>query len=599
MLRCLPGHPGHIQETLCDRLWVCASPLLRLGDQRALVAAEGFVAGDGLREALVATAQTPSYVSAPQGHYALLCADLQAGSLALLRSLSGGEHLYYARVGQLVLFAASVRPLLAHPQMSRRLNRAVIDEVLLTGLTTFGHETLHRGVDEVLPGHVVILSDRIGKQRWHSREALRSPSGSPAALAAEFREALCSAVAMSVGRQRPVAIALSGGIDSSAVAAAAVEVVGADAIEAFTYEFDDPTHDTETHFAAAVCQRLGIRRHHVFRISFDAFLAAIPEMVWRSESFVHWPKAFMLPIARHIGARGHSQYLTGFGIGSHMSYLRELAGVLHWLPAPQKSLSYWRSARFDCWNWSRHLVRLHPGLEPPHPRLYLLLVRLLHHAGVITDVAAFFPPAMQPLLEQRRDINALEPELAQASLLERLQLVAFSHLISCIDVTRSEKASREVGVCRVSPAHFAGCIPYAYFPIEPPPRLWSPGRRLRPGKYLLRHAYRNVLPESVLFRQKSWLDAVASPHWLRSGRLAMLRALPEFPSAFRRFGPGYHAAVQCWEPHSILATGLAFRLWERIFVEDEVSANPPTWAALLAGSSFRARGQDATVDPSS
>ena len=60
----------------------------------------------------------------------------------------------------------------------------------------------------------------------------------------------------------------------------------------------------------------------------------------------------------------------------------------------------------------------------------------------------------------------------------------------------------------------------------------------------------------------------------------MLTALPSFPADVERFGAGYLRAVRFWEPEAILATGLAFRLWERIFLEQAPTLEPPTWQTI-------------------
>jgi asparagine synthetase B (glutamine-hydrolysing) len=548
------------------RLWAPAPRRLRGG----WAAAAGFLAGrglDGLEEDPEALAE---------GHYVQAwCGEARA---ELSRGLSGGERLYYARLGPLVLFASSVRPLLVHPQIGRRLRAAVVDDVLLSGLTLFGPQTLHDGVCEVLAGCALTLADGVSAQRWQRPEDLRSPEGDPTTLARALREQLTEAVVAAAGRDRPVTVALSGGIDSSAVAAAAVDAFGAEGVEAITYEFDDPEHSTELRYARLVAERLGINRHHAFKLDPAAYLRAIPEIVWRSESLVHWPKAFMLLAAREVRRRGRDRYLTGFGFGSHTAYLQELGRALE--RSPRLATAHWREARFGFGRTPDHIARLHPALEPPHPRLYYLLVRALEREGLIKDVRAFFPEPLWPLLERPPGPERAEPEADSPALGRRLQLRAFAHLLSCIDVTRSERASRELGVARVAPGHFRRVIRYAYFPPSPPPRLYSEARGLRPGKLLLRLAFEDSLPREVVYRVKSWGDAVAGDGWLRRGRVRMLEALRGFPDDAERYGPGYARAIRWWEPRSILATSLAMRLWERMFIERSPGSAPPTWEEL-------------------
>ncbi|HHO50051.1 MAG TPA: asparagine synthetase B family protein [Deltaproteobacteria bacterium] len=551
------------------RLWARRERSVSCGPRQ--LAAEGFLVEPGLARLV----DDPCAI--PEGH--LVWASCTPDRVQLCRSLSGGERLYLARLGPLVVFASSIRPLLAHPRLHRGLNEAVLDEVLHSGLTLFGPGTLHRGIDEVLAGCAVTLSDTIEPQRWLQDDVLRSPEGDLDQLGVAFREALIESVVEAAGPQRPVTVALSGGIDSSAIAAAAVEAFGADGVEAITYEFSDPEHSTEVHWARTVADHLGIGSHHVFGLDPRAYLEAIPEIIWRSESLTHWPKAFMLLVAREVARRGRDRYLTGFGIGSHTAYLADLARALERGIPPGLCLGHWRSARFGASAVPDWIGRLHPALEPPHPRLYYLLVQLLRQQGWISDPQRFFPEALRPLLQRPPSVPSA-PGLERQPLERQLQLAAFAHLASCIDVTRSEKASRELGVYRISPAHFRRCIGYAYFPVQPTPRLWSADRSLRPGKLLLRRGFRGILPDEVLFRVKSWGDAVASDGWLRHGRTLMLAASPSFPADAERYGAGYAAAVRWWEAYAILATGLALRTWERMFIEMPVRDTPPTWREL-------------------
>jgi len=564
------GGAAH-RELAGGRLWLSAPQAEVVEGNHTAIAGTGVFAGDGLRSALAAGIT-------PEGHFSVIRHDRVADTLVLYRSQSGGERLYVAPLGGGVIgFATSIWPLIA--VVGARLERTVLDEVLLTGLTMTGTESLHEGISEVLPGHEVTLGDAMSPQRLRHPEILRAPVGDPATLAREFRRHLTEAVAAGAGPDRPVCVALSGGIDSSAIAAAAVDAFGADAVHAITYEFDDVGHSTEVGYAKQVADKLGIRRHHVFPLRVDDYLQAIPEMVYRSESLVHWPKAFMLLVAREVKRLGHDRYLTGFGIGSHMGYLDELSrGLRH---GSHPVLAPWKTSRFTHRRWPDLLARLHPAFEPPHPRLYYLLVRLLAARGSIRDVASMYPGDVAPLVRAPRSIDA---ERA-VPLVTWLQRQAFARGIACIDVTRSEKASRELGVYRVSPAHFDRCIPYAHFPIEPRPRLYSTARTLRPGKLLLRLAYRGILPDDVLYRVKSWGDAVASDRWLRAGRRLMLGVLPGFPGDLAGYGEHYPAAVRAWESRSILASSLALRLWMRMFVELPQADSPPTWQSLWASLS--------------
>ena len=199
-----------------------------------------------------------------------------------------------------------------------------------------------------------------------------------------------------------------------------------------------------------------------------------------------------------------------------MGSFEELARVLPFIPFPGHLLLYWKLARTKKWSWLRHLERLHPGLEPPHPRLFHLLLAVLQARGIIKDSLRFYPSSMKTLISWS-GTPSVENRFLDMGLEEHLRHHSFAHLISCIDVTRWEKVLREIGVLRLSPAHFSVALPGSYLPARPSPGAWSADRRLRPGKLLLREAMKGVLPESVLYRKKSWADAVVSPRWYRAG----------------------------------------------------------------------------------
>ena len=284
MLECLPEFPRQVLEFESDRIWLCgpSDKLVQVG--QVCLAAEGWLGpgNEGRRvhlEALEAARAGTEQALVLEGQYVAAYADANLGALTLVRSPSGGERLYYTQLGDLVLFAASVKPLLACPLVSRNLNLSAVNEVLLTGLPNFGYGTLFDGVNEVLPGHAVTIRRTVGLQAWCIDKALRSKEGPPERLAREFREGLNQAVHNAIGLQRPVAVALSGGIDSSAIAAAAVEAVGSNGVHAFTWKFDDPRHPTETHYAEEVVRRLGIRHHHIFKVTLQDFLRDIPEVI--------------------------------------------------------------------------------------------------------------------------------------------------------------------------------------------------------------------------------------------------------------------------------------------------------------------------------
>lgn len=515
---------------------------------------------------------------APPGHASVASIGPQGSSLVLSRGLTGGERLYYADVGDTVLFAGSLRYLLAHPAIQPRLSAARVPETLLTGLTLFGEGTLVSGINEVKPGHTLVWSDHGCEDRWHGPDLMAEPEGeSDPDLARSFHDALMEGIESSIGTTRPVAVTLSGGIDSSAIAALAVEAYGADNVQAFTYEFDDPAHPCETPYAEAVCRRLGIRQHHVFRLSFAKFLTDIPETLWRTEAVSHWPKAYNLQLIETLRAHGFDRVLTGFGIGSHMGYFDDLA---HCLAAmPRATVAPWPFESTRHGRWLRIIERAHPGLAFPGWRLLLPFLWVLRERGYLTSLARFYPNDAKPIADAVPIAAGAEAQwVRDGSLTAVLRQLSFDRMFSCVDVTRWEKLFRERGVMRISPAHYAKALPFAYLPPGPR-RLWTEGRALRPGKLLLRKMMEGTLPDDVLYRKKSWADAVISPRWFEAGARWMAANVAA-ADPLAEVVPTLVESADRWDRRAPQASVTALRFWHRMFLDGHLGNCVPTWSSV-------------------
>ena len=164
---------------------------------------------------------------------------------------------------------------------------------------------------------------------------------------------------------------------------------------------------------------------------------------------------------------------------------------------------------------------------------------------------------------------------------EQLQHQAFAHLLSCIDVTRWEQPLRELGLLRLSPAHYASVLPYAYLPYAPGPRHFSADRMLRPGKHLLRLGFAGDIPEAVRTRRKYWGDAVASPAWLKAGLTWMRASLGESPYAALPLPAELHNTLAAWDRRAPQAPGTALAFWQRVVLQSG-QLEVPEWSDLLA-----------------
>ena len=164
---------------------------------------------------------------------------------------------------------------------------------------------------------------------WESGKTTIAPywtSPEPEATSEPFEAAATrfwSEFVEAVGRHRrsdvPLGVFLSGGVDSSSVAAAVAEWQSASTIRTFSIGFDDPTFD-ESHHARAVAAQLGTD-HRERRFSADDVLRLLPEVGgWLDEPFGDasiLPTHLLSRFAREevtvaLGGDGADELLAGY-----------------------------------------------------------------------------------------------------------------------------------------------------------------------------------------------------------------------------------------------------------------------------------------------
>jgi asparagine synthase (glutamine-hydrolysing) len=147
------------------------------------------------------------------------------GDLTLARDGIGERTLYYAEVGGGLLFASSIRDLLASGRIDRALCLSAVANYLSCAYLP-GRQTMVRGVFELLPGETLRWRQgRITRHRyWHLPPEVDEGLG-PRQLRDELRAVLHRAVARRLPVGEPAGAFLSGGLDSSLVVALASTIV--------------------------------------------------------------------------------------------------------------------------------------------------------------------------------------------------------------------------------------------------------------------------------------------------------------------------------------------------------------------------------------
>lgn len=437
------------------------------------------------------------------GMFALAVWDAERRRLVLARDRMGEKPLYWAISEGLLLFASELRSVLAHPAAPRGIDLVSLSQYLALEYVPAPRSTI-RGVQKLEPATALVLEDgRVRTIRYWSPPAgprREGPVPSFRAAASALRGRLEEAVRSRLVSDVPLGVFLSGGIDSSTVAALAAR---RGPVDTFSIGFDEPSFDESAH-ARAVARHIGSRHHErVLRA------AEMPELVPRLGTVLDEPigDASIVPtrllcaFAREtvtvaLGGDGGDELFAGYpmhAVQPLASLARRvpgtvrsaIAGAIRRLPVSHRNFS----PGFKASTFMRGA-----GERPP-----------LNH---VLWMSSFSPAEQQALLTPEvleqvdpadtafAPVNAAWELSAGAPLLLRaMHLDATTYLPNDI-LTKVDRAGMSVALEVRAPflardvVQFALALPAGYHM-----------RGLR-GKRLLRAAVADLLPPSILRRPK-------------------------------------------------------------------------------------------------
>jgi asparagine synthase (glutamine-hydrolysing) len=258
-----------------------------------------------------------------RGMFAFALWDAPRRRLLLVRDRLGVKPLYWTMAGDRLLFASEIKSILESGLVEARPNRRVISEVLATRYTS-GTETMFEGIQKLLPGHrLVFEGGRVQiTQYWDlpidgpDPELEAMPE---AALVERFRGLLEESVRLRLMADVPLGMFLSGGIDSSAVAALMARQIDRP-VQTFSVAFADRAF-SELTYAREVAQAIGADSHEIVIDDAD-FFGALPRLVWHEDEPIAHPSSvplhFVSALAREhvkvvLTGEGSDELLAGYG----------------------------------------------------------------------------------------------------------------------------------------------------------------------------------------------------------------------------------------------------------------------------------------------
>ena len=247
-----------------------------------------------------------------QGMFAFALWDTTHQRLLLARDRLGIKPLYYAQTDRELLFASEIKAILAAGPIRPELDPRVLPGLLATRYVA-DEGTFFRGIRKLQPGHTLTWSVPEGnrtRRYWHLPVA---SDDNPAGLrerAIDLEARLEGVVRSHLMSDVPLGLFLSGGLDSTGLAALMAPMVG-ERLRTFAVGFDDEATN-ELPYARLAAESVGAQHHEVV-VSPEDFLAALPRLVWHEDEPLAFPSSVALNFVSQL-ARPHVKVvLTGEG----------------------------------------------------------------------------------------------------------------------------------------------------------------------------------------------------------------------------------------------------------------------------------------------
>lgn len=534
----------------------------------------------------------PACVRHLRGMFAFALWDTRRRRLFAARDRLGIKPFYYQLTPERLLFGSEIKAILAYPGVKAQLNHQVLPEYLGFGYLA-GDSTLFTGIRKLMPGHVLEADEATGTIQlaayWDLElhpEANRRPRSY---YVNAYRQGLEAAVRSHLMSDVPVGVFLSGGVDSSAVAALMTKERGAP-IETFSVGYAESTY-SELPYARQVAKHLG-SIHHEVQVGRREFFDALPKLIWHEDEPIVWPSSVALYYCARRAREHVKVVLTGEGSDE------TLAGY------PRHAVTLW-NVRFDrlyraC--SSEKLRRRIRATLARSPHLGARLRDRLRHTFLARDGsswASFFfdnfycafseEEAAEVLAEEYRPQpgDAYRASMAywnraRGELLDRI-------LFTDIKTYLVELLMKQDNMSMA--ASLESRVPFLDHPLVElaasiPARYKTHGLT---GKIVLKEAVQDLLPASIIYRRKMGFPTPWRG-WLAGPQLDAIEGLLLEPRSVARglFKP--EAVREIFAEHRARLIDhydriwrlLNLEIWHRIFIDRDAELLEASHEALFA-----------------
>jgi asparagine synthase (glutamine-hydrolysing) len=514
-----------------------------------------------------------------RGMFALALWDGERRRLLLARDRLGKKPLYYAQLGDRLLFASEIKAILQEPTVSTAIDPQALD-AYLTWQFIPHPLTIYRAIRKLPPAHRLLWErgTLTVEPYWRLDFTRKSPLA-PEEVGEAVRAHLATATRLRLISDVPLGALLSGGVDSSIVVALMAQDLD-QPLQTFSIGFREEAYN-ELPYARQVAGRFGT--HHHERLVTADVAGILPRLIWQYDEPFADKSAIPTFYVAHMARRSVTVVLTGDGgdeafAGYDKYRLGRLQRAWSHLPAPLRRrlgrrllmpLLGRRGAATAAWRTQLARALLPYADAVCYPEFFAADRHALYQPWLRAALVDL-PSPMAALVEE--GLDQLDDPI------DLMQWLDYQWYLPGDLLVKMDIASMACGLEARSPfldhqvVEFCAALPAA---------VKTDGRA---RKIALREAFRGVLPEAILTRPKQGFSLPLRA-WLR-GPLADMardllveqpRGLGEFfdPSAIRRMYEA-HRHGRRNHAHRLWALML-FELWYRLMVEQRAYklAPPP------------------------
>lgn len=474
-----------------------------------------------------------SFVEHVHGMFAIALWDARNQRLVLARDRMGKKPLYYALgsggswSGALasagspplpstrLTFGSEPKALLAHGELPRDLDQEALVQYLALEYVPTPY-SIYRSIRKLPAAHLAVFDEKGFRMRrfWD----LPAPSQIPPSdqPEAELLRLLDGSVARRLVADVPVGVFLSGGVDSTAVAALAVR--HRSRLETFSIGFDEPSFD-ESAYSSLAAKRLGTQ-HHAQRLSGTACLDEIPAAVAQLDEPFADPSILPTLLLSRFARQRVTVALAGDGgdelFAGYETFVAHRPGqLLAALPKPVRSLmisaAKWLPSAETNMSWDFRIKRLLRGISVPAPLRHQVWIG----AFVPSELRHLLHPELLPQMREELVYRQVLEDARRAeaagigsdSIDAALRFYLDRYLVDDI-LVKADRASMAASLELRAPFLDTHVVEFAArLPSSQKLGFWR-------TKLVLKRALRGMVPEEILRRRKKGFG-IPVARWIR------------------------------------------------------------------------------------